>query len=308
VLAVAYALHRVPRAGARQYGVAALAVAIGAALSVLCVFTWETYRADGFADPDLSLERLAVGFALFWLRYCLMGVLIAGAWLYVRADAEHAAALAQCAVDSARLDEQTAAARLQMLEAQIEPHFLFNTLAHVKRLYDTDAAAGERMLRSLIEYLGVALPQMRESASTLGREVAHATAYLTIQQIRMGRRLTFEIDVPAVLRDAAMPSMMIATLAENAIKHGLSPLPEGGSIAIRARAEDTCLEVQVSDTGRGFVATSGAGTGLANIRARLAALFGDAARLTLANNAPRGIAATLRLPYATAALRHGETA
>jgi LytS/YehU family sensor histidine kinase len=113
----------------------------------------------------------------------------------------------------------------------------------------------------------------------------------------MGRRLAFEIDVPEALREVNVPSMMLTTLAENAIKHGLGPLPEGGFLRISARADDHRLRLIVADTGRGFEASSGTGVGLANIRARLAALYCGAARLVLVENAPRGVSATIELPF-----------
>jgi LytS/YehU family sensor histidine kinase len=195
------------------------------------------------------------------------------------------------------MDEQTAQARLQMLEAQIEPHFLFNTLAHVTRLYETDHVAGARMLGNLKSYLAVALPQMRATDSTLGRELDHAKAYLEIQRIRMGRRLAFAIDVDEPLRAARLPPLMLLTLVENAIKHGLTPQPGGGRVDIRASVEAGHLHVAVGDTGQGFTKSAGGGTGLANIRARLAAQFGPNARLALALNSPSGVIATITLPY-----------
>jgi LytS/YehU family sensor histidine kinase len=261
--------------------------------------TWERHVTTYAESEAAHLQRLGwwVAQASNWLRYTLMGLLIAGAWLHFRAETELSSTLRQCAADTARLDQQTAEARLQMLEAQIEPHFLFNTLAHVRRLYATDPAAGERMLDSLIDYLSIALPQIRKSEPTLGQEVNHAVAYLNLQQVRMGRRLTFDVDVPVELRSARMPSLMIATLTENAVKHGVGPLPQGGRIDVRACVQDERLRVDVSDTGQGFTRSSGAGTGLANIRARLTALFGDEGRLALAANPPHGVTATIVLPY-----------
>jgi sensor histidine kinase YesM len=217
---------------------------------------WEFMVLDADESPralgDLVLTEFALSYGPDWARYFALGLLVTGAWLYVRAEAEQAAVLGQVALASARLDQQTAEARLQMLEAQIEPHFLFNTLANVKRLYDIDRGTGARMLRNLKDYLAVALPQMRETESTLGREVAHVTAYLNIQQIRMGRRLAFGIDVPASLHGARMPPLMLLTLAENAIKHGLAPSPRGGRIDLRAATADGRLRVEVADTGQGF--------------------------------------------------------
>ncbi len=303
LLAVAWTVHRVPRHGVRQYIAVAAGVAMTTLVGVTCLLAFESDGTFGLDDSQMSVGQAIFILYSFWMRYFLLGALMAGAWLYVRAESEHAAALAQCEVDSARMDNQTAEARLQVLEAQIEPHFLFNTLANVKRLYDTDRVAGRRMLGNLMQYLGIALPQMRETESTLGREVDHAVAYLDIHRIRMGRRLAYEIGVAPELRGTRMPPLMILTLVENAIKHGHNPLPEGGQVRITAARRGDRLEVSVSDTGRGFVQSPGGGTGLANIRARLAALFGDAAALSLAQNAPHGITATIALPCENAAGR-----
>jgi hypothetical protein len=287
LLAVVYVVHRIPRQGSRQYATVFAAVAAAAGASML---------AFGSPEEPWSLETVLFEFVPQWARYSALGMLVAGTWLYMRAEAEHSATLERIAVDSARLDQQTAEARLQVLEAQIEPHFLFNTLANVKRLYELDPADGARMLQNLKAYLAVALPQMRENESTLGREMTHVTAYLNIQKIRMGRRLAFAIDLPQTLRQARMPALMLLTLVENAIKHGLNPLREGGAITIRAVRQGDRLQVAIADTGRGFVQSSGGGTGLANIRARLAALFGDQATLSFAQNAPQGITATIEIP------------
>src|SRR5262249_29175260 len=154
-------------------------------------------------------------------------------------------------LDRARFAQQLDEARLQVLQAQIEPHFLFNTLANVRRLYQTEPVAAESMLQNLMRYLAVALPQMRAVASTLGREAALTEAYLNIHRTRMGRRLTFEIEIPESLLHAPVPPMMLLTLAENAIKHGLNPLPEGGFVRISANADDGRLRLQVADSGQG---------------------------------------------------------
>jgi signal transduction histidine kinase len=298
LLAAVWARHRHPTPGPRQYATAFVAVTLAAFVAAVALELWDTGGTLGTneADPGWLLASMMV-IAGDLVHYAFVGMVITGAWLYTRTEADHAAAIAQCAVDSARMDQQTAEARLSMLEAQIEPHFLFNTLAHVKRLYETDPAAGARMLRNLKAYLAVALPQMRAADATLGRELDHTIAYLEIQQIRMGRRLAYAIDVDAKLRGARLPPLMLLTLVENAIKHGLTPVPAGGRIDIRARLEAGRLRVEVADTGGGFTRSGGAGAGLANIRARLAAQFGNDASLTLAMNEPSGVVATIALPY-----------
>jgi hypothetical protein len=294
LIAAVWARNAVPSHGVKQYMSVALAVVTAAAVATVCMEAW---TPDGlvFEPGEALLDLMALGSAI--VRPAFVGLIIASAWLYLRAEADHAAAIAVCAVDSERMDRQTAEARLQVLEAQIEPHFLFNTLANVKRLYETDRAAGATMMRNLKDYLAVALPQMRAVACTLGREGDHAIAYLNIQQIRMGRRLAFDFDVPSQLRDARMPPLMLLTLVENAVKHGLTPQPEGGRIDVRARVVDEQLRIDVADTGQGFTKSGGGGTGLANTRARLASYFGERGNLSLAMNTPRGVVATLVLPY-----------
>ena len=148
------------------------------------------------------------------------------------------------------LEHQTSEAQLQVLQSQIEPHFLFNSLAHVRRLYQTDPPAGRAMLRYLSSYLGAAQPVIRERGITLGQDLELAVAYLNIQRVRMGSRLGFDIDVPDALRSTTVPPMMLTTLVENAIKHGLSPLPEGGVVRIAAHAGPSGVRILVSDTGQ----------------------------------------------------------
>jgi signal transduction histidine kinase len=295
LIAAVFARNAIPSPGIRQYAAVVFAVVIAASCAEVGVELW---TADGpLSAADDRWWGVLLMFASQIVRYSFVGLIIASAWLYVRAEADHVAAIAACAVDSERMDRQTAEARLQMLEAQIEPHFLFNTLANVRRLYETDRTAGTTMMRNLKSYLAVALPQMRSATCTLGRESDHAMAYLNIQQIRMGRRLTFGFDVPVELRDARVPPLMLLTLVENSVRHGLTPCPEGGRIDVRARAVDGGLRVDVADTGQGFTKSAGAGTGLANTRARLMSYYGERASLSLAINAPQGVVATLTLPY-----------
>jgi signal transduction histidine kinase len=201
----------------------------------------------------------------------------------------------------AALETQTLQARLRTMQAQIEPHFLFNTLANVRRLYETDPAAGETMLARLMEYLRMALPSMRGATSTLGQEAELIRAYLDLQKVRMGRRLDYRVVVPEALSATEVPPMMLLTLIENALKHGLAPQREGGRVEVKASLAGGTLRLEVEDTGRGFAAqTSGGGTGLANIRARLAAMFGPAAELTLVPRTPTGLLAMICMPVPAA--------
>lgn len=301
LVAVVLAVNRHPDAGRRQYAAVVMAVLASTAVACLAQIVVETRGTFTHEDDYMGRLDFVALFASSVVRYSVLGGLIAGAYLFLRAEREDAAAAHACDVDAARLDEQSAQAQLQVLEAQIEPHFLFNALATVRRLFQTEPATADRMLDNMMRYLAIALPQMRAGDSTLGREVALAEAYLGIQKIRMGRRLDYRISLPADLRDATLPSLMLPTLVENAIKHGIGPLPAGGSIEIVARAVGDRLEVVVADTGRGFVETSGGGTGLANIRARLAAKYGATGRLALAAIAPHGVRFTLSLPLSRSA-------
>ena len=289
--AVMLADHFVPKGGARRIVVLGVALVAGSVSGTLLWFSLAvSYPYEEWLDyPLLSLRFIVLG-----------GALVAIYFLHAR-DQEAAEALHQAEMDRAGLDKQMLEARLQVLQAQVEPHFLFNTLANVRRLYQTDPAGGRAMLRHLSQYLSAALPRMRAASSTLGQEIELTSAYLNVQQVRMGRRLAFEVAVPEPLAAAAVPPMMLITLVENAIKHGLNPLPEGGFVRISAQAQDGKLRLWVADTGRGFTASSGTGVGLANIRARLAALYGAEAQLRLAENTPRGITAMIELPYPTAA-------
>jgi two-component sensor histidine kinase len=195
-----------------------------------------------------------------------------------------------------RMSRQVTEAKLAALQAQVEPHFLYNTLASVQALTEVDPQQASAMTGHLIQYLRNALPKMRESVSTVGQEIELVRAYLNILQMRMGKRLSFEIDVPPELMDAAFPPLMLPSLVENAIKHGLEPQREGGMVTIRASEAGGRIRMSVADTGRGFGEALGTGVGLANIRERLAALHGDGATLTLEAQEPHGVVATIEVP------------
>jgi hypothetical protein len=192
--------------------------------------------------------------------------------------------------------QQVTEAKLQALQAQVEPHFLYNTLASVQALTEVDPARANTLTGHLIMYLRNALPKMRESISTVEQEIELVRAYLNILQMRMGDRLTFEIDVPPELMNAAVPPLMLPTLVENAIKHGLEPQREGGKVTIKAEERDGIIRLSVADTGKGFAETLGNGVGLENIRERLAGIYGGKARLTLEANEPRGVVSAIEVP------------
>jgi signal transduction histidine kinase len=214
-----------------------------------------------------------------------------------RAETRARAASATAAEEG--LKRQLAEAQLKMMQAQVEPHFLFNTLASVDYLIETDPVRASTMQKNLIQYLRAALPQMRQGSTTLGKELALVRSYLEILKVRMEDRLQFAVTVPQGLMSAQFPPMVLQSLVENAIKHALEPKPEGGSITVTADIANGNLRVTVADTGLGFGAAGKAGTGvgLANVRERMAALYSGRARFTIEANAPTGTIATVEVPY-----------
>lgn len=194
-------------------------------------------------------------------------------------------------------EKELAIARLNLLQAQVEPHFLYNTLANAQVLVRTDPASADQMLGHLIQYLRHSLPRTDRALSTLGEELERSRAYLEILKIRMGSRLNLQIDVSDALLSTAMPPMMLQTLVENAIKHGLEPRPGDGTVWIFARLDDARVAVTVADDGRGFSEKdSGSGIGLKNVRERLQLIYGNAGSLVIGANFPQGVAATITVP------------
>lgn len=220
-----------------------------------------------------------------------------------RLQAEVKAAQAAETAEAESLKRQVVEARMAAMQAQVEPHFLFNTLASIDHLIETDPPRASQMQRNLISLLRASMPTMREANASgvrdLGRELAVIKPYLEILKMRMEERLQTEIDVPEGLLSAEFPPMMIQSLVENAIKHGLEPKAEGGSLRVKAEVTHGKLAVTVADTGLGFgrAATSGTGVGLANIRERLMLLYGPKASVTVSENTPCGTKVCITVPY-----------
>jgi signal transduction histidine kinase len=216
-----------------------------------------------------------------------------------RAEAEMQSATAVAERES--MQRQLSEARMAAMQAQVEPHFLFNTLASVEHLIETDPPRASAMQRTLIQYLRAVIPQMRDAnlTTSLGREVDMVTSYLDLLKMRMEERLTVDIQIPDGLRSAAFPPMMLQSMVENAIKHGLECKPEGGHLSVKAEIADSKLRVTVADNGVGFgvVPSKGTGLGLSNIRERLKLLHGEAGQLHIAANIPSGVIATIEVPY-----------
>ena len=249
--------------------------------------------------PPPAEVSVAALIATRTVRWMAIGALAYSFFLF-RRQAEQAAEKAHdSGLQRIQIDLRMTQARVESLRAYIEPHFLFNTLANVRELYWTEPERGRAMLANFIAYVRAALPQMRRGEVTLHQDVELARAYLAVLQVRMGARLRVRFDVPDAVAAMTFPPLALSTLTENAIKHGLNPLPEGGAIEVTARSAGGRLTVCVADTGAGLRGSGGTGGGLANLRARLGALYGDAARLDLEANTPRGIRATISIPIRT---------
>jgi hypothetical protein len=223
-----------------------------------------------------------------------------------RIQAEVKAAVATENAEAESLRRQVLEARMAMMQAQVEPHFLFNTLASIDHLIEFDPKRASQMQRNLISLLRASMPSMRTATESglrpLDLELAVVRPYLEILKVRMEERLTTDIDIPDGLLSAEFPPMMVQTLVENSIKHGLEPKAEGGHLAVKAEIRHGKLCVTVTDTGLGFAGaasgdTAGTGVGLANIRERLSLLYGSKGTLTIANNPVGGTIVTITVPY-----------
>jgi len=207
----------------------------------------------------------------------------------------------QAAFERAELDRAAASrhllrSQLAAMQAQVEPKFLFNTLGHIEAVYEHDTAGADRMLDDLIAYLRAALPKLRGEDSTLEREAELAKAYLCIIQARMGSRLKFDFNVPANLGATRFPPMLLLPLIDNAVRHGLEPLPLGGRIQVCAVVDADRLRLAVSDSGLTEANGLREGHGLTTLRKRLAGLYGAQATLSLSATQPHGVTATIEVP------------
>lgn len=200
-------------------------------------------------------------------------------------------------LERSEMEKRVLDSRLRLLQAQVEPHFLFNTLANIRELVETQSPQATTVLENLITYLRGAIPRLQSSAMTLEQELALVRAYLEVMHIRMPDRLTFSLRVDQESRALHCPPMAILTLVENAVRHGIDPSEEGGSISIQATARDGLCRIEVLDTGVGVGPGAGsAGTGLANLRERLDLTYAGKARLRISPGSPKGTLAELEFP------------
>jgi signal transduction histidine kinase len=271
---------------------AAAAVPMGVVLG-----SWATREALDL-PPKLSAETGDM------LRMCLVvGMLASASMIYFYWSREKLAYLErQAALDALQREEaekQLVRAQLMALQAQIEPHFLFNSLANLDGLIATDPRAARKLLQRLIGFLRTSLSHTRAEQCTLRQEFELLRSYLDIQGMRFGTRLGYDIDLPPALDGVEIPPMLIQPLVENAVTHGIEPCMRGGHITLSARAVgDDAVQVIIADTGVGFGHGSGKGSGLGltHVRERLARIFGAAAGMQMEENTPRGVVVRLTLP------------
>jgi histidine kinase/histidine kinase/DNA gyrase B/HSP90-like ATPase len=249
------------------------------------------------APPFYAVPQRMNGF----MHLCLAGLLIAP-WVALIALVRQKDALARhqalaFALERSELERQASESRLRLLQAQVAPHFLFNTLANVQALVDAGSPQARVVLRSLVAYLRAAVPRLDQPATSLGQELDLVRAYLDLMHMRMPDRLHFAMHVDDAARTLLCPPMTLLTLVENAVRHGIDPSEEGGSIDIEVeRRGDRCV-VCVRDTGAGLEpGNGGLGTGLATLRERLRLTFGGDSELRVTRRQPSGVSAELEFP------------
>jgi signal transduction histidine kinase len=268
-----------------------LAVALAAPLATVLIYG---VAVGGRVDEFFSHGGRITGFFIFTSTALVLGLIIA-LTAQVRERETRAKAMAlQFELERSRLEKQAVDARLALLQAQIEPHFLFNTLANVQALVESGSPRAAGVLQALIAYLRAAMPRLHEREPRLADELKLVQAYLALMQMRLPDRLAFHIELPAELHSLRFPAMALLTLVENAVRHGIDPSENGGTIHLGGQLEAGQARVWVQDSGPGIHETAGGGgTGLANLRARLAGFFGGGAELQLHEVLPHGLKAEI---------------
>jgi signal transduction histidine kinase len=278
---------RVGRFGPRAFVVLPILIVAGALVGGL-----STTIASGRPLPLVVQRSFAAGLILGFVITVVMGLIVA-----VR-NRELAAVNAQLLVeaDRQRLVGEVAASRLRLLRAQIEPHFLFNTLGAVQQLAEGHAPEAAALTADLIRFLRHSVSGLDRTTTTLGDEAEVIESYLQIMRSRLGARLAYGIDVPDALRTCDLQPTILLTLVENAIKHGIEPAPRGGAIRVSASMSDAVLTIEVADTGVGLGDAIGDGHGLRNVKEQLALAYEGRATLDMLENEPSGLVVRIGIP------------
>jgi sensor histidine kinase YesM len=254
----------------------------------------------GSMVAGIPLSETLGGRPLFFIQMLFIGIVFGTMITYFFFSREKIsqteALLREEQIKRLTLEKKTLDTHLRLLQAQIEPHFLFNSLSNVLSLLDSDPPRGKAMLSDLTRYLRASLSRTRERTTTLGQELDLVRAFLDIHKVRMGDRLRYTMDLPPDLREISFPPMLVQPIVENAVKHGLEPRVEGGDISIRVEECPGRLRLTVADTGSGLSEHGKFGVGLDNVRERLEALYGGNGRMILEENRPVGLKVTLEVP------------
>lgn len=284
---------RLPRWIAR-WALQVVAVAIAVPPAVWLAYTLATLGHD----PTWWTEKdYLIGFASMTILGLLSAPWIAVAALLrqIKDEARHQALAFE--LERSEYERKALDARLCLLQAQVEPHFLFNTLANIRELVDEGSPRASAVLANLITYLRAAVPRLRDSTTTVQQELELARAYLEVMHIRMPDRLQFALQAEDVALPLFCPPMTLLSLVENAVRHGIDPSERGGRVDVRVCVRGECCRVEVADTGVGLAyANDGSGTGLANLRERLQLAFGPQAQLWLNPSPPHGAIAEITFP------------
>jgi signal transduction histidine kinase len=251
-------------------------------------------------DSHFWLQKLRMtGFLVLIVSGILFAPWIAVAAMVRQRDDFARAQASAFEVERSELERQANEARMRLLQAQVQPHFLFNTLANVQALVDSGSPQASKVLGSLIAYLRAAVPRINDPVTTMGQEIALVRAYLELMQLRMPDRLQYSLNVEPAALSLRCPPLTLLTLVENAVRHGIDPSEEGGRIDVTVRLASGRCRVSVIDSGVGIgMGSSGLGTGLPALRERLALSFGKDAALRLLELAPHGVCAELDFPVA----------
>jgi hypothetical protein len=291
--------------GAKRLPAYAWAVTLGSAAAALTqwqVHEWLHLRTR-YNLPNLPHETTMMQPALMFFEYLIWGSIIVFIYVNHRTALRATARMNAAQVQRADVQRRTLESRLQALQARIEPQFLFNTLEQVRALYESDPAKGGQMLGDLIVYLRAALPHLRDSTSTLERELKLVGAYLNIIQVRLGGRLAFDIDVPQSAHSARMPPMILLPLLDQALSGGSSSFRARSTIRIAAHTSASKLRVEIAGSGGAFT-TGGSTADLGNIQTRLHALYGDAGSLAFGSADGDSSQAVIEIPYEPTDGRH----
>jgi signal transduction histidine kinase len=266
---------------------------LGGAMGVTLVNLFKGQEPFAWLFDNAALRHVVIGVLIFACLYATFTAIIA----HLR-NREYAALTVRLELErrESELSRALAESKLKMLQLQIEPHFLFNTLGSAQQLAQASSPAAARLIGDLIRFLRAATTPMRQDTSTLAEEAAMIRAYLDIMRVRLSGRLDYELALADELGGFRLPPGILITLVENAIKHGIEPYAPGGSIRVSAARLRDEVVISVADTGAGMPEAPGQGIGLANIRERLSLLYADRAQLKLMSNEPRGFVAELRLP------------